>query len=181
MSHNHNDEHEESHKPPRRKEMSRRQFLTYTLGGATAYMAGGVVIPMLRFAVDPILQKKDEGAFVKVAEVSKITNEPQEFHFELKQQDGWYNSTASLTAWIRKTDEGKILALSPICKHLGCLVGWNNNKNYPDEYHCPCHGARYTPDGKNLAVAPKPLDMYTIKEENGWIYLGEIVPNNVAK
>ena len=83
---------------------------------------------MLRFAVDPILQNKEEGSFVKVAEESKITNDPQEFHFELKQQDGWYNSTATLTAWIRKNDQGEIVALSPICKHLGCLVGWNNNK-----------------------------------------------------
>jgi len=181
MSSNHNDEHVESHNPPRLKEMSRRQFLTYTLGGATAYMAAGVVLPMLRFAVDPILQNKEEGSFVKVAEESKITNDPQEFHFELKQQDGWYNSTATLTAWIRKNDQGEIVALSPICKHLGCLVGWNNNKNFPDEYHCPCHGARYTPDGKNLAVAPKPLDQYETKIENGWIYLGAIVPNTVVK
>ena len=64
MSSNHNDEHAESHNPPRLKEMSRRQFLTYTLGGATAYMAAGVVLPMLRFAVDPILQNKEEGSFV---------------------------------------------------------------------------------------------------------------------
>lgn len=181
MSHNHNDEHEESHKTPRRKEMSRRQFLTYTLGGATAYMAAGAVLPMLRFAVDPVLQEKGEGAFVKVVEESKITNEPLEVDFEVKQQDGWYKSTAKLKAWIRKTDDGKILALSPICKHLGCLVHWNTDKAHPNQYFCPCHQARYTPDGKNLVVAPKPLDMYTVKVDKGWIYLGEIVPNTVAK
>lgn len=44
--------------PPSRNEMSRRQFLTYTLGGATAFMGAGVILPMVRFAVDPILQKK---------------------------------------------------------------------------------------------------------------------------
>ncbi|MFI2855642.1 ubiquinol-cytochrome c reductase iron-sulfur subunit [Paenibacillus sp. JSM ZJ436] len=181
MNNNHNDEHEESHKPPRRKEMSRRQFLTYTLGGATAYMAAGVVIPMVRFAVDPILQKGEDGSFVKVVEGSKITAEPQEFDFELKQQDGWYNSTAQLTAWISKTEDGQIVALSPVCKHLGCMVGWNNNDSHPNEFYCPCHGARYTANGKNLAVAPQPLDMYDVKEEGGWIYLGAIIPNTVAK
>ncbi|MBK1678741.1 2Fe-2S ferredoxin, partial [Rhodospirillum rubrum] len=40
---------------------------------------------------------------------------------------------------------------------------------------------RYTPDGKNLAVAPKPLDQYETKIDNGWIYLGAIVPNTVVK
>ncbi|OZB95472.1 2Fe-2S ferredoxin [Paenibacillus sp. XY044] len=181
MMSNQNEHHEPSHKPPGRKEMSRRQFLTYTLGGATAYMAAGAVLPMVRFAVDPILHKKGEGEFIKVVEESKITDEPQEFSFELKQQDGWYASTATLTAWIRKDEQGKIYALSPICKHLGCTVGWNNDKGFPDEYHCPCHGARYTKEGKNLAVAPKPLDTYKLKIENGWIYLGSVEPNTEVK
>ena len=167
--------------PPSRKEMSRRQFLTYTLGGATAFMGAGAILPMIRFAVDPILHKKGEGDFIKVAETSKITDVPQEFTFELPQQDGWYASTAMLTAWIRKDENGDIYALSPICKHLGCTVGWNNDKAYPDEYHCPCHGARYTKLGKNLAVAPKPLDQYTTKIDGGWVYLGDIVPNTEVK
>lgn len=167
-------------KPPSRKEMSRRQFLTYTLGGATAFMGAGVILPMTRFAVDPILHKRGEGEFIKVAEVSQITDVPQEFNFELKQQDGWYASTATLTAWIRKDEGGNIYALSPICKHLGCTVGWNNDKAFPDEYHCPCHGARYTKLGKQLAVAAKPLDQYKTKIEGGWVYLGDIVPNTEA-
>ncbi|MEK5027342.1 ubiquinol-cytochrome c reductase iron-sulfur subunit [Paenibacillus sp. FSL M7-1046] len=167
--------------PPSQKEMSRRQFLTYTLGGATAFMGAGAVLPMIRFAVDPILHKKGEGEFIKITETSKITDEPQEFTFELKQQDGWYASTATLTAWIRKNESGEIYALSPICKHLGCTVRWNNNKSYPDEYHCPCHGARYTKVGKNLEVAPKPLDQYKTKIDGGWVYLGDIVPNTEAK
>ncbi|WP_068785279.1 ubiquinol-cytochrome c reductase iron-sulfur subunit [Paenibacillus phocaensis] len=178
---NQHDQQESSHKPPIRKEMSRRQFLTYTLGGATAFMVGGVALPMVRFAVDPILHKKGEGTFVKVVEVSKITDEPQEFSFELKQQDGWYLSTASLTAWIRKDESGNIYALSPICKHLGCTVGWNNDKSFPDEYHCPCHGAHYTKEGKQLAVASKPLDEYKVMIKDDWVYLGDIIPNTIVK
>ncbi|WHX47354.1 ubiquinol-cytochrome c reductase iron-sulfur subunit [Paenibacillus woosongensis] len=177
----HNDEHESSHKPPTRKEMSRRQFLTYTLGGATAFMVGGAALPMVRFAVDPILQKKGEGTFVKVVEVSKITTEPQEFTFELQQQDGWYSSTASLVAWIRKDESGNIYALSPICKHLGCTVGWNTNESFPEQYHCPCHGAHYTKEGKQLAVASAPLDEYKVMLKDDWVYLGEIIPNTIVK
>ena len=34
-----------------------------------------------------------------------------------------------------------------------------------NEYVCPCHDAHYTKDGKNLAVAPNPLDEYEVKVE----------------
>ena len=40
----HNKQQETAHKPVKRKEMSRRQFLSYTLGGAGAFMAGGIAV-----------------------------------------------------------------------------------------------------------------------------------------
>lgn len=176
----HNEQQDTVHKPIKRKEMSRRQFLTYTLGGATAFMAGGVILPMIRFAVDPILQKKTSGNFVKVIEESKVTKEPQQVDFKVHQIDGWYESDPKMQAWITKGDDGKVFALSPICKHLGCTIGWSGEES-PNEYHCPCHGARYTKDGKNLKVAPKPLDEYEVKLENGWVYLGPLLANTRVK
>ncbi|GFN30669.1 ubiquinol-cytochrome c reductase iron-sulfur subunit [Paenibacillus xylaniclasticus] len=160
---------------PVRKEMSRRQFLSYTLGGTTAFMAGGVVLPMVRFAVDPLLQKKEKSAFVKIVEESAITNDPVEYKFKVHQVDGWYESEAELVAWVSRGPDGKIFALSPVCKHLGCTITWNNEQN--DQYVCPCHGAHYTRDGKNLSVAPSPLDEYEVQLKDGFVYLGPIVPN----
>lgn len=176
----HNQQQDTVHKPTKRKEMTRRQFLSYTLGGAGAFMAGGAILPMIRFAVDPLLQPKQEGAFVKVIEESKVTNEPQQVDFKVHQVDGWYESDPKLQAWVRKQEDGTILALSPVCKHLGCLVSFGGEEA-PDLYHCPCHGARYNKTGKNLKVAPKPLDEYEVKTENGWVYLGPIKPNTHAK
>ncbi|UHA72982.1 QcrA and Rieske domain-containing protein [Paenibacillus sp. 481] len=170
--------HEIEHKPHKaRKEMSRRQFLAYTLGGTTAFMAAGAALPMIRFAVDPLLQKKGGETFVKVVEVAKITNEPQEFNFELTRFDGWYEDKATMTAWVRKDENNNIYALSPICKHLGCTVDWNGSASHKDQYFCQCHGAHYTKDGKQQAVALAPLDDYNIKIENGFVYLGQVVPN----
>ncbi|WP_028561268.1 ubiquinol-cytochrome c reductase iron-sulfur subunit [Paenibacillus pinihumi] len=167
--------HETAHQPVQRKEMTRRQFLAYTLGGTTAFLAAGPVLPMVRFAVDPILTKKTEGTYVKVVEESKITPEPQEFKFQIHQVDGWYESDPELAAWIAKDDQGNIFALSPVCKHLGCTINWNTQKD--DQYFCPCHEAKYTKEGKNLKVAPNPLDEYDLKIENGFIYLGPVKPN----
>ncbi|WP_168119135.1 ubiquinol-cytochrome c reductase iron-sulfur subunit [Paenibacillus sp. HB172176] len=173
------EQHDAAHRPVQRKEMSRRQFLSYTLGGTTAFMMGGAVLPMVRFAVDPLLKKKEKADFVKVVEESKITTEPQEFKFKIHQVDGWYESDPELVAWITKDASGNIYALSPICKHLGCTISWNTLGQ--NEYNCPCHGARYSIKGKNLAVANYPLDQYALQIENGFVYLGSIQPNTEVK
>jgi menaquinol-cytochrome c reductase iron-sulfur subunit len=157
--------------------MSRRQFLSYTLGGAGAFMGAGMLVPMIRFAVDPVLKPKTQAAWVKVVEESKITTEPKSFKFKIHQVDGWYESEPELEAWIAKDDKGSIFALNPTCKHLGCTVNWNGSPAHKNEYFCPCHGAHYTIDGKQLEVAPLPLDQYEVKLEGGFVYVGQLGPN----
>ena len=177
MSNEHNHEHP-SEQPVLKKEMSRRQFLTYTLGGTGGFLAALPLIPMLRFTVDPILQPKAKGEWVKVVEESQITAEPKSFSFQKHQVDGWYESDPQFSAWISKDESGKIFALSPVCKHLGCTIDWATDASKPDQYVCPCHDAHYTKDGKNLTVAPSPLDEFEVKLENGFVYLGQSKPNS---
>lgn len=182
MSNDHNNEEQHSnHKPKVKREMSRRQFLNYTLGGTGAFMLSMPLIPMLRFTVDPLLQERTEVAWVKVIESDKVTLEPTEVKFQVHVVDGWYEHDPKVIAWISKDEQGTIFALSPICKHLGCTVNWNTNQQYQNQYFCPCHGAHYTKDGEALAIAPAPLDQYKVKEENGWVYLGEVIPNKRVK
>ena len=51
--------------------------------------------------------------------------------------------------------DGEVFALSSVCTHHGCVV-----KPEPDgSFQCPCHHARYAPDGsvtKGPAKAPLP-------------------------
>lgn len=46
---------------------------------------------------------------------------------------------------VYKDEEGRIFAHSPVCRHAGCIVNWNNAEKTWD---CPCHGSRYDYDGK---------------------------------
>ncbi|GGC87377.1 menaquinol-cytochrome C reductase iron-sulfur subunit [Thalassobacillus devorans] len=160
-----------------KKQVSRRQFLNYTLTGVGGFMAAGMLAPMVRFAIDPVLKPSAAGEFAAVVEESEITNEPQRFNWKVDQKDGWYESEVEKNAWVYKDENGEIVALSPICTHLGCTVDWNSQEQFPDEFYCPCHGGRYTKDGVNVPNTPPtaPLPVYEHKVEEGMLYLGQAI------
>lgn len=162
--------------------VSRRQFLNYTLTGVGGFMAAGMLMPMVRFAVDPILEKEAGQDLVAVAQVKDITKEPKRVDFKIKQVDAWHKSEEPRSAWVYKTDKGEIVALSPICKHLGCTVNWAGDKNYPHRFYCPCHGGMYEKSGKNVPGTPPmgPLDVYVQKVKGGTLYLGKAKPQGGA-
>ncbi|WP_096434886.1 ubiquinol-cytochrome c reductase iron-sulfur subunit [Alteribacter populi] len=156
--------------------VSRRQFLTYTLTGVGGFMAAGMLMPMARFALDPALQAGGESDFINVMPVDEITEEPVRKDFQFEQEDAWYTSEVTRVAWIyREGDE--IVALSPVCTHLGCTVNWEGNDDYPEQFFCPCHGGRFEKDGQNVQGTPptRPLDVYEMEVRDGDLYLGRPV------
>ena len=53
-----------------------------------------------------------------------------------------------------KDEQGRIHAVSAVCTHMGCLVGWNSTDRTWD---CPCHGSRFELSGEVIhgpATAP---------------------------
>jgi Rieske Fe-S protein len=48
---------------------------------------------------------------------------------------------------VARDDKGILHVRSAVCSHLGCTVSWNSTEHTWD---CPCHGSRFTPDGKLL-------------------------------
>ena len=157
-------------------DVSRRQFLNYTLMGVGGFMAAVMVSPMARFAIDPLLQKREGTDMVYVMDVKDITTEPQNKKFTVKKVDGWHKFDEQRIAYIFKKKNGDILALSPTCTHLGCTVAWNDDPAHPNQFHCPCHGGRYTKDGVNIpgTPPPAPLGVYKTQIKDGKLYLGEV-------
>ncbi len=162
----------------KKNEVTRRQFLNYSLTGVGGFMAAGMLMPMVRFAIDPLLKEGAKQEFVPVMDTSEITKKPTRKEFKIDQVDGWYESEVTQSAWVYKDEKDEIVALSPVCKHLGCTVDWSSNAAYPDQFYCPCHGGRYTKDGVNVPGTPPlaPLDVYNKKVEDGKLYLGKPEP-----
>jgi cytochrome b6-f complex iron-sulfur subunit len=64
--------------------------------------------------------------------------------------------------------EPKLIALSTICTHLGCIPNWLAAEN---KFKCPCHGSGYYITGINFeGPTPRPLERFAItKDADGFV------------
>jgi Rieske Fe-S protein len=60
-----------------------------------------------------------------------------------------------------RREDGSLVAVSTRCTHLGCQLNWNTAER---SWDCPCHGSRFSPEGKVLqgpavhGLERKPVD-----------------------
>ena len=67
--------------------------------------------------------------------------------------------------YLVRLKEGGFLALHRECTHLGCTVPWDATAG---RFACPCHASSFDITGAVLnAPAPRPLDFYPVRIENG--------------
>ncbi|NJL64657.1 MAG: ubiquinol-cytochrome c reductase iron-sulfur subunit [Methylacidiphilales bacterium] len=66
----------------------------------------------------------------------------------------------------------KLIAVNPICTHLGCTVDWEAEENI---FLCPCHASEFTTEGKvQNGPATKPLSTYKTKIEKNTVMVARI-------
>jgi cytochrome b6-f complex iron-sulfur subunit len=76
--------------------------------------------------------------------------------------------------YLARLGDGGFLALHRKCTHLGCTVPW-----IPDEqrFACPCHASAFDIRGDVLnAPAPRPLDLFPVRIENGIVKVDTTEP-----
>ena len=112
-----------------------------------------------------------ESEWVDAGDITKLQlKTPVELIFRKNLVDGWKISSEKQTAWAVKVSDQKIVAFGPQCTHLGCAYHWDEAKS---EFLCPCHSSVFSVDGAVISgPAPRPLDRYETKVENGKLLLG---------
>jgi len=63
----------------------------------------------------------------------------------LRAGDGGIVSTGLTKTAVYRDEQQQLHAFSAVCPHLGCIVQWNADEK---SFDCPCHGSRFTCDGK---------------------------------
>jgi len=137
--------------------MNRREFLMWVGVGGVASS-----LPVALVACNPKTEKSESPAsppnadeFQSVGTVTELKQKGQILKKEF--------ANGGLIVVSNPTDAKTILAVNPTCTHKGCTVEWKQDQK---SFVCPCHGAKYSAEGKVLQEpAQKPLRAYEAKIE----------------
>lgn len=129
---------------------SKRSFLTALLGVGSVFVGALLSVPLIRFALFPLIRRTTELKRSPVGELGEFTSvsEPVMRTIQIEQVDGWRKAVSEKAVYITKDSQGQLRVLTSICPHLGCTVPWNKEKK---EFICPCHGATFAPDGSRIS------------------------------
>ena len=144
--------------------MKRRDFLKGIIKSFFVLLAAVLVLPVL--SLYPSRIKKKTVSFFPVLDEDELPRQG------VRRAEFFYESRGRrihTKVFVVVSEEGMI-ALSPVCSHLGCLVNWDNNKK---EFLCPCHGGRYGMNGRVIAgPPPEPLRRLPFEIRDGKAYVG---------
>jgi len=151
----------------------RRKLLLYLWMGAQGILAALILIPGLRYVLQPLYEKVQTqriqlGDFRAVPE-----GEPTEIDYSVVRQAGYRVQEQQNFVYVLRTGN-TLKVFSPVCTHMGCNVAWNSGSQ---EFQCPCHGGRYNKEGQVIAgPPPKPLHVLPSEVDDGamWVTLGEL-------
>jgi Rieske Fe-S protein len=128
----------------------RRSFLGVLLGLGSVFVGALLSVPLIRFALFPLLRRTTELKSSLVGNLSEFASpaEPVMRTIQIEQVDGWRKAVSEKAVYVTKDNQGHLLVLSSICPHLGCTIPWNKEKK---QFACPCHGAAFAADGARIA------------------------------
>ena len=140
---------------------NRRSFLGALLGVGSVVVGALLSVPLIRFALFPLLRRTTELKSSPVGALSEFSSltEPVMRTIQIEQVDGWRKAISEKAVYVTKDAKGNLRVLTSVCPHLGCTVPWNKEKS---QFICPCHGAMFTPDGTRIS-GPSERGMDTLE------------------
>ena len=135
---------------------ARRKFLGCCLGGTAVAFVGAAGWSVFRYLAPA--PDATTAAKVLIPEQEVLPGEAKFFTF------------AGSPAVLVRMSNGTLMALSAVCTHLGCIVQWEKDQQ---DFLCPCHAGRFTPEGKVISgPPPQPLSRLPVAVANGTIIVG---------
>jgi quinol---cytochrome c reductase iron-sulfur subunit, bacillus type len=165
--------------------VTRRSFLGVLLGFGTVVMGAALSVPLIRFALHPLLTKTTEIGWSDVGKIDEFAplTAPAKRVIRVEQRDAWRKIISEKPVYVVPAKNGTVRVLSPVCPHLGCSIPWNETKR---EFICPCHVAVFAMDGTKISgPAPRSMDDLESKVENGTLkvryqYFRQLIPTKEA-
>lgn len=91
----------------------------------------------------------------------RLSKEKIESLVEIAKGEGKVVKYEGESIALYRDERGTLHAVNPVCTHAKCIVQWNTSEK---SWDCPCHGARYTADGKVITgPASKDLEIVELK------------------
>ncbi len=159
----------------------RRSFLAALLALGTSTVGALLAIPLARMALDPLWRTTTEVLWSDAGPAKDfgVITAPVKVQLTIEQRDGWRKVLSEKAVYVLKGADGRPRALSAVCPHLGCSIGWSDEKG---QFVCPCHNGAFAADGTLISgPPPRGMDELDARIEEGRLkiryqYFRQLVP-----
>jgi menaquinol-cytochrome c reductase iron-sulfur subunit len=142
-------------------EVSRRDFIKVTTGIVGEIIGAVIGLPAVYYMIDPALREGAKEAWIPIGKLENMEiGKPYPFSFTRVQVNGWERTSTSRGGFVIRNSDGPddLFILNSQCTHLACTVNWSENDQV---YLCPCHDAKFDPQGEVLdGPPPHPLERF---------------------
>ncbi len=140
--------------------MGRRRVITYLLGFSIVATLGGVLTPVVSYLWPPSRAASGGSDPVQVGTV-----------IDFPVGHGKVIPVHDKPVIVVNTAVGGIKAFSAICNHLGCIVEWDQERQF---ILCPCHDGFFNPVSGVVISGPPPapLPQLEVRVSGDAIYVG---------
>lgn len=171
--------------------ITRRGFLSRSLGWVTAGIAGVLGVPIGAALVSPAL-RKEEADWSPIGRIGdpeagepdlSVEGKPMLTTFTALVQDAYMSAAPQnvpvyvVNRGVNELGVSEFTVFDVRCTHLGCPVTW---KEEDQSFFSPCHGGVFDVEGRvEAGPPPRPLDRYEYRiDENGVLFAGRLYQVN---